>query len=392
MSKKESDSVLWSRQFITKISANFLITVSLYFLLPLIPVYISERFTDDETLIGLILALFTVSATIIRPITGHFLDTLERKRVGFSGFILFSFTSLCYMVTDSLTAVALFWLLQGLAWGIANTSAAVLIVDIVPESRRGEGIGIWGMTLSLSMALGPLIGLRIEKYLGYTGLFTTSAILGLVAAYLILRLKVPYEIKKKKFNLKELLEPSAFPIALNIILITSTYGSMLVFTGLYFRSLNMNGAGLFFFIFASSIILTRLLTGRIFDKRGPGIILKAGFTVLIAGLVTFSFPVNFSVVIFSSTLLGTGFGLLLPTFQVMANNIAIPEKRGAANSTFFTAFDMGVGLGVVATGIFSKYFGYQVTYRIFAVTIVLSLVLYFTYTSKHYISRLDKTI
>ena len=86
----------------------------------------------------------------------------------------------------------------------------------------------------------------------------------------------------------------------------------------------------------------------------------------------------------SALVLGTGFGIIMPTFQTIANNVVHAERRGVANSTFFSFFDIGIGLGMIGVGLLIQHFGYANTFMVCAGFIVAALLLFIAFTAKHY--------
>ncbi|MDD4384847.1 MAG: MFS transporter, partial [Bacteroidales bacterium] len=146
----------------------------------------------------------------------------------------------------------------------------------------------------------------------------------------------------------------------------------------------VNNSGLFFIILSIGIGLSRVFSGKVIDAGGPKQILIIGMLLLLIGfpiLGLMNNPVGYHI---AAAVLGLGFGVIMPTFQTMVNNMVDGTRRGAANSTFFTAFDLGIGFGMMGTGALSQVLGFNKTFSLFALVILVSLVLFLASTSKHY--------
>jgi MFS family permease len=167
---------------------------------------------------------------------------------------------------------------------------------------------------------------------------------------------------------------------------------MLSFISIYGQETGIKNPGFFFLIYAIGITLSRLFAGRLFDRHGPFWIAIVGLTLLAAGFPILAFFQSYEGFYISSFVLGVGSGIIMPTFQAMVNNLAGAQRRGAANSTLFTALDLGIGIGMIGMGLSSAWIG--LTYSFFACGVVnmAALVLFITSTYRHYSSTMQREI
>ena len=169
-----------------------------------------------------------------------------------------------------------------------------------------------------------------------------------------------------------------------------TYGGVLSFISLYGKEIGVNNSGLFFLILSIGIGLSRVLSGKVFDLYGPKLISIIGMILLAIGFPILGFidnPIGYHI---SAIILGFGFGIIMPTFQAMVNNMVDTTRRGAANSTFFTAFDLGIGFGMIGTGMLSQIIGFNKTFSLFAIFVLLALMFFLSISSKYYHNSIAK--
>lgn len=380
---------LWTKDFIFLAIANLLMAIAFYFMLPILPVYLVDKLGATRSEIGLVLSFYTIAALIIRLFSGWAIDTYGRKAIYLTAFFLFSLTFISYPFAYTILLFLLVRFSHGLTWGVLTTSSSTIAVDIIPSARRGEGIGIFGLSMTIGMAIGPMLAIFITGDSRYFLLFISAISITTVGFLLALMVRYPkFTILKsaRSLTLKGLIEKSSLPISLTMMLIMFTYGGLLSFISLYGKEIGIENSGPFFLILSLGIGISRILSGRVFDRSGPKAISMIGLLSLLIGfplLGLLNSSIGFHI---SAAILGLGFGVIMPTFQTMINNMVQPNRRGAANSTFFTAFDLGIGLGMIGTGVLSQHFGFTLTFLVFSFLILISSLLFLTSSVKHYIS------
>jgi MFS family permease len=150
------------------------------------------------------------------------------------------------------------------------------------------------------------------------------------------------------------------------------------------KQIGVGNPGQFFLFFAIGMGLSRLWSGKVFDRSGPALLLRAGFFLLIAGFVTLFFAHGNILYLVSAFLIGTGNGITMPTFQTMINAVVPRERRGSANSTFFAGFDIGIGIGMVLTGFLADKTGLRISFLVSAATLLCSMLLFELFALRHY--------
>lgn len=271
-----------------------------------------------------------------------------------------------------------------------TTSGPTMAVDIIPPARRGEGLGFFGMTMTLGMCLGPVIGLQVYQQYGFYVITWSSLLLCLAGAGIASLIRVPgspvqepvYETPKKVLD--RLVLRVGIPLAVNVMIATFSYGVVAVYSALYGEMHGFKYAGLFYALMGLGMLVSRFMVGRQIDRGRV-----AELSVISLGILTVSFgalalaPLEW-IYYASAILIGFGFGIFIPTFQTMKLNMADRGHRGAVNSTFFTAFDIGVGTGMFLGGKIYAYLNLNWAFGAGALLNLLAIVYFYRISLDHY--------
>lgn len=385
MSKGKSR--IWTKDFIIIVIANFFIFTSFQMTLPTLPLYVQE-IGSNETWVGIIVGIFTFSALLIRPFGGKLLDTTGRAPVFLIGLAILVLSLYSLAISTTILILVIVRIVQGVGWGLSNTASGTIASDLVPKDRRGEGLGFFGLSGNLALAIGPALGLFLVDHIAFSTLFIICGSLTLIA--LVLALNVRYvkpepltdsEIQEdadtaERFNF---IEKRALPASALLFFITFTFGGIATFLPAYTfqQGFQSHYIQIYFVLYALALVTTRFFAGRIYDRRGLPIVFIPGIILIISGLTLLAI-LNSPVYLFVGAILyGLGFGTVQPALQASAINSTPIRKRGMANATYFSAFDLGVGLGAITFGLVAQYADYSSIYWISAGSGVLSLLLFF---------------
>ena len=385
MSKGKSR--IWTKDFIIIVIANFFIFTSFQMTLPTLPLYVQE-IGSNETWVGIIVGIFTFSALLVRPFGGKMLDTKGRAPVFLTGLVILVTSLYSLAISTTILILVIVRIVQGVGWGLSNTASGTIASDLVPKDRRGEGLGFFGLSGNLALAIGPALGLFLVNHIQFSTLFIICGSLTLIA--LLLALNVKYvkaepltqaEIEEDELNTSRFnfFEKRALPASALLFFITFTFGGIATFLPAYTfqQGFAPHYIQIYFVLYALALVTTRFFAGRIYDRRGLAIVFIPGSLLIIAGLTLLAI-LNSPVYLFVGAILyGLGFGTVQPALQASAINTTPPRKRGMANATFFSAFDLGVGLGAMTFGLVAQYADYNMIYWVSAASGCLSLVLFF---------------
>ena len=380
---------LLTPDFLKLTISNLLMGIAFNFITPIMSIFMTDVFHSKSNEIGIVMFTFSVAAILSRPFTGYLLDSLNRYIVYITSFVLFLIAFLGYPIAASFVFLVVLRFYHGLSWGAVSTASNTIAVDLISEKRRGEGIGIFGLSMTVAMAIGPAIAILLSQKLGYNALFYTATLFCLLGFILILFIKKPSNsIHKKEFRIKNLISKPTLLVAQNVLLTQIPYGGVISFAALYGRTMGVENSGLFFMLLSVGILISRVFSGRIFDKAGPRNVVSVGIIIVIIGLIVLGAldtSLGFHI---SAFVLGVGFGVISPTFQAMANAKVSAQDRGAVNSTYLTFFDAGIGIGMLLYGFLFEMIGYANTFYLTAIIQVGAMVLFLSVTYPKYKKRL----
>lgn len=373
---------LWTKDFLLIFTANLLIFISFYCLLPTLPLFVTDYLGSDVSAVGYIFGFFALAAVIARPLAGFAVDTTGRKVVLFISLLLLAAAIAIYNIATTVLLLFSIRMFHGLCWGFATTAAGTVATDIVPAARRGEGIGYYGLSNTFAMAAGPALGLVIVSHTSFTVLFTSSSLLAAAALVCVLAITfketaAAHTQQPVEIRLTTLFETRVLIYAVITFFIAILYSSIISFVTLLGKELAIANPGSYFLAYASTLILSRPYAGKALDSSGPKTIMAIGFAALALSFLLLFFASSYVGFILSGLCLGIGFGIVQPTTLALAINRVEPLRRGAANGTIFTAFDLGVGLGSILLGLLSEYAGLATMYLICALLVIIPLVLFY---------------
>ncbi|MFR9611542.1 MAG: MFS transporter [Rikenellaceae bacterium] len=389
MEKKER---LFNRNFTIMSVASLFMFVAFYLLMPIIAMYVVDYFEADSSLAGVVAASYIITALMMRPFSGYLVDRFDRRKFYLIVFAMFAIFFTGYIISTSILELVITRVLLGATFAMTTTASNTLAIDVIPSSRRAEGIGYYGAIVVLAMAVGPMLGLYLIKYFSYKELFifaTGCAWVGVGVATFVRtkpreqRVKVPLSFDR--FLLRE-----GVSIASIIALLYFLYGTLMVYVSLYVRScgINTNSAN-FFMLFALGIIIARMMAARYLRKGLHDKILQFGtITIITAGLIFVGYLTEWTLPI-ASIGLGVGFGLVAPSVQSMIIDLVPAARRGTANSTYFIALDLGSGIGMLVGGTIAHIWDYQMIYIIGIAICSFALILYYSYSRRNYTKHLE---
>ena len=384
--EKTDNEKIFSKDFAFIWLANFFVFLGFQMTLPTIPIFVNELGGSDQ-LIGIIVGIFTFSALLFRPYAGHALETKGRGIVYLFGLVLFVLSVGSFGFITSMAFLIVMRIVQGVGWGFSTTASGTIATDLIPPSRRGEGMGYYGLSGNLALAFGPALGLTLAGVLSFTQLFLMCASLGLIAFLLSLNIRYkkvdesPHKTKPARFDV---LEKSAINPSIILLFITLTFGGIASFLPLYAAEKNIEGIQFYFVSYALFLMLSRIFAGKIYDRKGDLYVIPPGAILIFVAMILLSWLPNTTIMIIAGALYGLGFGTVQPALQAWAVDKAAANRKGMANATFFSFFDLGVGIGAMLFGQLAFLFGYQIIYLVsaFSVTISLSYYLFLVVTGR----------
>lgn len=371
------------------LAANFLLYFGFWLLIPVLPFYLSEVFSAGNSTIGIILSCYTVAALCIRPFSGYFLDSFARKPLYLMAYFIFMTMFAGYIIAGSLTLFIMFRIIQGVSFGMVTVGGNTVVIDIMPSSRRGEGLGYYGLSNNIAMAVGPMSGLFLhDAGMSFTTIFCCSlgsCMAGFVCASLV---KTPYKppVRREPISLDRFILLKGIPAGISLLLLSIPYGMTTNYVAMYAKQIGINATTGFFFTFmAIGMAISRIFSGKIVDRGKITQVISAGLYLVVFSFFLLSACVYLiswnnmvcTIVFFSvALLLGVGFGIMFPAYNTSFVNLAPNSQRGTATSTYLTSWDVGIGIGMLTGGYIAEVSTFDKAY-LFGACLTIVSMLYF---------------
>lgn len=386
----EKKETLWNRNFINACLAYLLTACSFFLFFPTIPLYLTDVLKINQAKIGLVLSSYVLALLFVRPFSGFLVDIFPRKILYLIGIISFMTVYIGYYFAVTVLFFVILRFVHGLFWGLSSVSANTVAIDIIPSSRRSEGIGFFGVNMNIAMAIAPFIGINIYRAKGFSFLITIALIMGVMAIIAILFIKVPRHEKpakqpKQPLSFDRFLLVKAMPVFFNQLFISFSWGTLGAYAVLYGQEINISNPGYFFLFLAAGIVVSRINSGKLVDRGYIHQVIITAICIVIVAFFSFSVFHNIYAFNISAFLIGIGYGLLFPALQTIYVNMAPASKRGTANSTYLTGFDLGVGAGLLVGGVVAQKFnGFAALYLISSALCFIALFIYIFSSKKVY--------
>jgi MFS family permease len=387
-------------------AANFSLFFAFYVLTPLLPLYLSEHFGATKDVIGLVLSGYTITALLFRPFSGYVVDSFPRKLVLMVSFSAFAIFFAGYLAASTLLLFMLVRTLHGGPFGMLTVANSTVAIDVLPSSRRTEGIGYYGLSNNLAMAIAPTVGIFVYKYSHSFELLFWIALVVACCGWMVdatIDLKSKDIVKNKsKLSLDRFFLMKGWLLGVNMVAFGFSFGVLSNYLAIYGKEVMgiTGGTGTYFMLCSIGLILSRLQggkalrQGRLTHNAGAGMVISlVGYTlfILMPTLNQLSI-VNYQLSIIlgyygSALLIGLGNGHMWPAFQNMTINVAENNQRGTANSTILISWDIGMGLGILLGGVVSELAGYGAAFWTVAVVNAMGVILFFAATKQFFLAR-----
>ena len=380
-------------------TANFTLFFAFYVLTPLLPLYLSEHFGATKDVIGLVLSGYTITALLFRPFSGYVVDTFPRKTVLMVSFGAFAIFFAGYLAASTLLLFMIVRTLHGGPFGALTVANSTVAIDVLPSSRRTEGIGYYGLSNNLAMALAPTIGIFIYRYSHSFELLFWLALVVACAGWIVdstVNLPEREAVRdKSKLSFDRFFLVRGWLLGLNMVAFGFSFGVLSNYLAIYGKEVMgiTGGTGAYFMLCSVGLILSRLQggmalrQGRVTHNAGEGMVISLiGYTLFILVPTWWGYYG-------SALLIGLGNGYMWPAFQNMTINVASNNQRGTANSTILISWDIGMGLGILVGGVIAEFMGYAAAFWTVVLVNALGVACFFLATKAFFLKRnLSETV
>ncbi len=345
---------LYSRSFLLLCLSHGLFAGSFNMMIPELPSYLSSMGGAAHK--GWIIALFTITAGLSRPFSGKLADTIGRLPVMYIGAFACVISSLMYPVLAFVSGFLVLRFMHGFSTGFKPTGTAAYVADVVPVERRGEAMGILGISLSIGASASPPLGSWLAKDYGINSMFYASSVLAALSVLILMNL--PETLKEKqrfrlgllKVSRDDIFDPLAIPAGIMMLFCYFSYGVILTLVPDLSDHLGLSNRGIFFTLFTLSSVSTRFFAGKISDRLGREPVLKLSALLIGVAMLVFAHANSPEMLYLASILFGLGNGIFSPAINAWTVDLGDPERKGRALATMFIALEIAIGGGALLAG------------------------------------------
>lgn len=350
--KKEQP--LYTSKFWLLCWGSLFFSASYNMLIPELPGYLSSL--GGSQYIGLIIALFTLTAGISRPFSGVLTDKIGRKPVMVFGALVCVLCGWLYPVLASVSGFLFLRLAHGFSTGFTPTAISAYISDVVPSDRWGEAFGIQGLFFTGGLAIGPALGSTIKLYYSYEVLFYSSCAMAVLSILLIYKLKETlverhgFAWRMLRISKKNIIAPTVKVPAFATFLVYFSFGMVLTLIPDWSAFLGFENKGSFFIAFTLASLSVRFLAGKASDRYGRKKVTQVGLLILVFALFTMGTFNMGKALILAALLYGFAMGILSPALNAWTVDLSPENEKGKGIATMFIALEAGIGLGALFSG------------------------------------------
>lgn len=376
---------IWNKNFILLFITNLLMMTSFYAIVPIIPIYcLQVGITGSK--IGIILTAMCVTTVLFRPAAGYILDNFNRYRVYVLFLALFSLPFFGFAAFAAFWVLVMLRLIMGMVYSVCGSATVTLAGDVLPDSKVCLGINRFTLTFSLGMALGPLVGIRVQQYLSSKASFLLLFTLVIVAVICVSCCKIEYpKVKRKKYLWADAFYKPALPFMLNMMFFTIPFGAVIAYSSMLAQEKGFMAVVPYFYIcLVGGMLLAKFSTQKMIDAGTHSVLVIVCILILFFTMGSYfclSTELHFLI---AGILFGIGYGILQPLFQSFVTATAPTHKRGCANTTYLLSYDIGIGIGSLLMGFFQDSIGLSRGFAITASAFPLGGAFYALYVDKYY--------
>lgn len=373
-----NNKTLWSKDYIFLTISNFFLFFGDSLLLPVLPVYVREYGASNFE-IGVVTSVFFATSILMRIFTSRVSARIGKRTLLVFTMIVFALAMLGYYLYAGLFIILILRLVQGLSFGAATTLYSSMTANIIPNERMGEGMGYFGLGVSIAFALGPCLGAAAVSRPYYKWVFIAALILEITAVILTLFIKVdnnrvPVERIGIKEFVSDIVEPKAIYEGVLMAFFGLSTGGIATYIVLFAKEMSIENISLYFIVTSIAELSVRMFSGKLFDKKGMNPVLIPGTIAGIISLVLIAFSTNLWMICISAFINGLSMGMIFPVVEASAMKNSTPERRLAATATLYNMLDIGSGLSPMLFGIMIQLYGYSDAFLFSSLIFVLMLV------------------
>lgn len=352
--------------FVGVFSVTLIAFLAIGTVLPVLPRYVKDELGSGDVAVGVVMGAFAFTAIVVRPVAGRMADTRTRRTVVLCGLVATAIGGALCLVPAGVPGLIVARLVLGAGDGAVFTAGVSWIVDLAPEERRGQVIGLFGIAVWGGISFGPLVGELAMEVGSYELAFAISAALPLLAALLARKVPDHHRPVPRAKERGPLVPPGVLAPGLALAMANAGYGTMSGFVILHLADRGVGGGAVVFTVFAVAVVFARLALAPLPDRVGAHVTALGGGIAEGVGLAVLAVAPSLPVALLAALVMGAGFSLLFPSLALVALAGAGEERRATAMGTFTAFFDLGFGLGAPIAGAIAALAGYETAFLVAA--------------------------
>ena len=378
------DERIFTRDFTLDMMISLCCSLNYFTLLINITGFAAFRFGSDTAIGGTAAGIYVIGGLLSRIVAGKYIEMVGRKKMLLIGLSFALVMSTTYFFVSSIAMLMAIRFLHGMSYGISSTCTSDIVAKLLPQSRRGEGLGYFFLSITIACAIGPLLGMTLGSSQNYDAVFLVGLVMYSLALVMALILRVPEETlteeqirEAKSFTLNSMFQRSALPLALTVMVFYFSYSGVLAFIASYSEEIGLVETATFFYLsVAAGTLLSRIYAGRIYDERGPNKVIIPAYVGFIIGMTIFATTSDSLLFLFSGFIIGIGVSIVFSICQSIVVSRTPPRRYGVTTSTFSALNDLGTGLGPSILGILIAAVGFRDMYLVCAFIAFASFLMY----------------
>lgn len=373
---------IWNKSFISIFFANMVMNLGQMMSNSLLAKY-ADSFGAPASSIGMLMSTFAISALLFKIVSAPAMDTYNRKYLASGSMLILAISYFGYSMSNTIPLLMVFRLVQGFGVAFGNVCCLAIVAEILPKEKYGTGIGYYSLATVVSQAIGPSVGLALVGLAGYQITYLISMSIMLFASFLALRIKLDFKrTKKLKIVLNNIIAKEALLPAVVLLFLAMAVNIISSFLIVYAGKRGVTNIGLYFTVFAVTMIFTRPAVGKLTDRYGlVRVFVPALFCDVIAFIII-SFSHTLLIFLLAAFISAFGFGACQPALQALTMKSVTNERRGAGSSTNYVGTDIGTLLGPAIAGSIAQAFGYETMWRIMIVPLLIAIAIVIIFHSK----------
>ncbi len=365
----------FSRDFYLVTAANFVFFLNFasFFLLPL---HLKELGATEQT-IGYVMGTGGFAGLCVLPFLGALLDRVGRRGFVTAGAAAMALASYAYIfVPDAGPLLYVLRVIQGVSFTCAFVTASTLAVELAPHGRRGEALGIFGISTLTTHAIAPALGELVAHRWGFPTLFAVAGTLGVAAAALTLTIRVPRATHAAAGGTRGLPhKPTLWLGAATMVACGMGFGAVLTFVPTFVHAIGLERVAPFFVSYTVAAVGVRVVLGGLSDRVGRHRVLLPSIATLALAVLALGWVRSMPALVAIGLLFGAGQGMVYPTANALMVDLSHPGNLGRVQTLFSGSFSVGVAASAFAFGAAIERYGYRATFAAASGCIALGLVL-----------------